>query len=195
FVADAANKTSHLKVTVQDHWGNADFRTRDISSGVCGAAPITAMIGTTQATGAMPMDPWTLTASPATGPHFSADSDRSRCPVRFAPTYTFAWSSDARASALSSTSTNPTIFTPAEPKSYAIHVVVSGNGQSGTADATVNATCSAPVVSTPTVVKVNGAAPGAIIYAGDAVKVGTSVTSACFANPALGYTYTLQRNA
>ena len=196
FVADAPNKTFHARLNVQDHWGNADARRRDLTSGNCGAAPIAAMAATTQAGGALPMDPWTLTAWPASGTHFSDDSDPDKCPARFAPMYRFAWSSvDALSPAFSSTTTNPATFRPADSKSYAIHVLVSANGQSATADTTVNATCAAPTVDTPTVAQVNGAAFGSTIFVGDAVKVATSATSACFASPTFTYAYTLKQGA
>ena len=85
-------------------------------------------------------------------------------------------------------------FTPTQSKSYAIKVVVSGNGQNGTANTTVNAICAAATVNTPIVLHVNGAAPGTTIFVGDAVQLATSATSACFASPTLSYLYTLQRN-
>src|SRR5204863_268322 len=49
--------------------------------------------------------------------------------------------------------------------------------------------------TTPTVAQVNGAAFGSTIFVGDAVKVATSATSACFASPTFTYAYTLKQGA
>src|SRR5207237_115396 len=81
------------------------------------------------------------------------------------------------ATAFSTPTSNPSTFTPTQSKSYAIKVVVSGNGQNGTANTTVNAICAAATVTTPIVLHVNGASPGATIFAGAAVQLATSATS------------------
>ena len=89
---------------------------------------------------------------------------------------------------------NPTTFTPGNHRSYSVHLVVSGNGQSGTANQTFDANCAPPLVAAPVVAEVNGAPPPPAIFAGDMVRVATPVTSQCFANPtpsSLSYAYTL----
>jgi len=195
FHSTIPNGSYALTFRVRDQWNHLGTRSHDFASDACGASPITATAAAMQGSSALPMDPWTLTASPATGTHFSDDSDSSRCPGRFTPTYTFAWSSvDAAVTAFSTATSNPSTFTPTQSKSYAITVVVSGNGQSRSANTTVNATCAAPSVNAPTVAQVNGTTPGTTIYVGDSVRVGTPSTSACFANPTLSYLYTLQRD-
>ena len=197
FHSTIPNGTYTLTFQVSDQWNHLGTKTQNFSSDACGANPITATAAATQGTGALPMDPWTLTASPATGTHFSDDSDSSKCPGRFTPTYTFVWSSiDAAGGAFSSTTANPTTFTPTESKSYAIHLIVSGNGQSGAADRTVNATCDAPTANAPTIASVNGAAFSAqTIFAGDAVGLAGTATSACFATPTFTYSWHATRNA
>jgi len=201
FTADQPNRTYQARVDAQDHWGNGGFHTHDFISGGCGVSPITAAILTAQATGAKPMDDWTLTGVAATGAFFSADSDPAQCPGRFAPTYQFAWSLNPDSGGIppgtfSSTSTNPTTFTPGTHRSYSVHLMVSGNGQSGTADQALDANCNPPVVETPVLAPVNGGSPPpTTIFAGDLVTVATPApTSQCFAHPlssSFSYTYTL----
>ena len=197
FTADQPNRTYHTRVEVADHWGNSNVGLRDLISGGCGVSPISAAITAAQAPDAKPMDDWTLTGVGATGAFLSDDSDPSKCPARFAPTYQFAWSLNPDvgggipAGTFSSTSTNPTTFTPGTHRLYSVLLVVSGNGQNGARDQAVNANCDLPVVETPVVAAVNGAPPSPTIFVGDVVKVTTPVTSQCFAHPSLGYTYTL----
>src|SRR5262249_59183342 len=121
--------------------------TQDFVSGACGTSPITASITKSQAPGARPMDPWTLTAVPV-----SNDSDPNFCPARFAPSYTFAWSANASTppATFNTDTSNPTTFTPGTNQLYTAHVVVSGNGQSGSADEPVDASCRAPPPAAPT---------------------------------------------
>ena len=192
FHSTIPNGSYALTFQVRDQWNHLGTRSHDFASDACGASPISATAAATQTAGALPMDPWTLTALPATGAHFSDDSDPTKCPSRFAPAYTFAWSSvEAAATAFSTSTSNPSTFTPAESKSYAVRLTVSGNGQSGGADGTVNATCDAPTANAPTIVSVNGAASGApTIFAGDVVglKAGTA-TSACFGTPTFNYSW------
>jgi len=200
FTADRANRNYRARVDARDHWGNGGFQQRDFASGNCGASPISAAITAAQFNGARPMDDWTLTGVGASGPFFSADSDPSQCPARFAPTYQFAWSLNPDTGGgippgnFSSSSVNPTTFTPGNHRSYSVHLVVSGNGQSGTANQTFDANCAPPLVAAPVVAEVNGAPPPPAIFAGDMVRVATPVTSQCFANPtpsSLSYAYTL----
>jgi hypothetical protein len=199
FTADQSSRIYVIGVKALDRWDHQATRTQRFTSGICGAAPIGVAVSAAQTPPAKPMDPWTLTAVPATSSFFSNDSDPSMCPVRFAPTYAFAWSLNPFSPAVqpgtfSSPTTNPTTFTPAEPRAYSVHLAVTGNGQTGLADATVDATCASPIAGDPGVTEVNGATPGPIIYVGDVVLVSAGVASQCFAAPApssLHYSWTL----
>jgi hypothetical protein len=200
FAADQPNRTYHARVEVADHWGNSNVGLRDLISGGCGVSPISAAITAAQTPGAKPMDDWTLTGVSGTGAFFSDDSDPSKCPARFTPAYQFAWSLNPDtgggipAGTFTSTSANPTTFTPGDHRPYSVHLVVTGNGQTGVADNAFDASCAAPSVGTPAVALVNGALPSSIIYVGDVVQVATSVISHCFADPSpsLHYAYKLQ---
>src|SRR4051812_30389867 len=181
FSSTIPNGSYALTLSAQDQWHHASSETTSFTSSPCGASPVTAEI-VTAATG-LPMDPWTLTAKPI-GIFFSDDSNPDICPTRFAPLYTFAWTSTP-AAAFSDPVGNPTTFTPADHVSYLVQVAVSGH-QTGLATATVNANCDAPTVTTPTVVAVNGAPAGPEIFVDDAVQVTADVTSNCFVSPAPG---------
>src|SRR3954468_19393246 len=181
FSSTIPNGNYALTLSAQDQWHHASSETTSFTSSPCGASPVTAEI-VTAATG-LPMDPWTLTAKPI-GIFFSDDSNPDICPTRFAPLYTFAWTSTP-AAAFSDPVGNPTTFTPADHVSYLVQVAVSGH-QTGLATATVNANCDAPTVTTPTVVAVNGAPAGPEIFVDDAVQVTADVTSNCFVSPAPG---------
>ena len=195
FIVNTPGGAYSLSVTATDSIGNAQTGQRTFTADSCGTNPVRATIGALQAPGAKPMDDWTLTAVSTSGPQFSDDSDLSKCPARFAPTYTFAWSLNPPSGAFSSAFSNPTTFTPGDHRPYSVHLVVTGNGQTGVADHSIDASCAAPSVGTPAVALVNGALPSSTIYVGDVVQVATSVTSNCFASASsLHYTYTLQRS-
>jgi len=192
FLADVARGTWTISAYVVDKLGNrSGTTTRTFKSEPCGLNPVDVTV--VAAPGAKPMDPWTLTAVPASGSFFSNDSDPAFCPARFAPTYTFAWSASASTppAKFVTDTTNPTLFAPGNHQLYTVHVVVSGNGQSGSADQSVDASCGAPLVSTPVVSLVNGVAPTGTVFVGDVVEVATPVTSHCFSAPVLSYAYTL----
>ena len=75
-----------------------------------------------------------------------------------------------------------------------MHVVVSGNGQSGVADHAVDANCGAPAVSTPVIASVNALSPTGTVYVDDVVEIATSAVSQCFASPTFSYAYTISLN-
>src|SRR5204863_1983501 len=171
-------------------------QTQEFTSGGCGAFPISASITTTQASGAKPMDPWTVMAVSGSGAFFSNDSDPAFCPARFATPYTFAWSAnDAPPATFNTDTSKTTIFTPANHQLYTVHVVVSGNGQSGVADHAVDANCGAPAVSTPVIASVNALSPTGTVYVDDVVEIATSAVSQCFASPTFSYAYTISLNS
>src|SRR5882724_1850452 len=212
FTADQSNRTYHSRVDVADHWGHSDFRTRDISSGICGSSPInnglTIAGDFANPANTRPQDPRSLRVIPPVGGFFSADSDPAQCPARFgqAVVYTFKWEllPSGDSTLFNPINAQATTFTPKADLVYNVRVTVAGSGTPSFMDRTVNATCSAnhPVATSrfisapPSVLEQNGVAyTGGPFFKNDLLKLQTSVVQGCLTNTTLSYTWVLEQPA
>jgi len=205
FVADVAGGTYKLQVEVTDSIGNGKTSAvGTFTAGTCGKNPIVASATDITTGSPQPFDPRTLKVA-SSGTTFSDDDEATKCPTRFAQTYTFAWSTSG--GTFSAPSAAQTGFAPGASANYSVQILVKGsNGQSTTATIAVNAVCAAPFMSSPNLgvafsgsPDVGSAPPRSLVggsfnvYRDDVVTVSTAAGSSCFspANAGLTYDWTL----
>ena len=182
FVADVAGGSWQVRVVATDSLGNASapaFVT--VTAGSCGANPVNVSISDTPPSN--PMDPHTLSATAS-----SVDDDGALCPIRFAQSYSFAWSvvSGPGGGVFSDASVSSPTFTPSLPGAYTLEVVAVGqaSGVSGTAQTVIDTTCAAPTITQTSITELNGAPYGGQqVLTGDGVTLGATATSACTTAP------------
>jgi len=212
FTADQSNRTYHSRVDVADHWGHSDFRTRDISSGICGSSPInnglTIAEDFANPANTRPQDPRALRVIPPVGGFFSADSDPAQCPARFgqALVYTFKWElmPTDDSTVFNPVNAQATTFTPKASVLYTVRATVTGSGTPSFVDRNIDATCSANhptaarrfISAPPSVLEQNGVAyTGGPLFKSDLLKLQTSVVQGCLTNTTLSYAWVLEQPA
>ncbi len=194
FTADIPSGAWNVSLIVTDRFGHqSQTAATTLTSGACGASPITVYI--TDQTQGKAFDPHALSASA-----YSADDDGSRCPSRFANTYSYQWSvtGPSQRYSLSDLTGNPVTFAAGDVGGWTLSVIAtgSGSGLSGTTSASTYAFCNpGPVVGSPYVLSGASFPRTGDFNAGDTITLATPVdVSSCYTSRAdaqLTYAWTL----